>query len=208
MERHFRRLTGGFRPPLGPLPRSGLRTAPHLAGKTRAGRRTQLGWVPRSPAGSNGGGGGNRTRVRKVIRRESYRRIRPTLQPSRARRSGRRDLGAPALQHLVRGPRAGRWTSLRLYGARSSPHRRGLGRRHSLLGCESHLRVRRCDVPAFLTRRESPACTLCFSPPVETSTPPGSRVRGSPRVRFQMFAPKRRLRTGCRCRRRRRRRTR
>jgi hypothetical protein len=115
------------------------------------------------------------------LRREPYKLIRPTLLPSRAHRSGRRDLCAPALQHLVRGPRAGLWTSLRLYGARSSPHRRGPGRRHSLLGCESHLRVRRCEFPAFLTRRRAPGLLSLFqSPrrdqPLSTVRRPASRV--------------------------------
>src|SRR5262249_5147337 len=42
---------------------------------------------------------------------------------SRAPRSDRRDLRAPAREDLVRSPRAGPWTSLRLSGACSVPHR-------------------------------------------------------------------------------------
>ena len=62
----------------------------------------------------------------------------------------------------------------------SVPHRRGPVRRHCLLlGSESHLLVGRCTCPTFLTRRESPACTLWFSPPVETSAPPNGGCCGA-----------------------------
>ena len=88
----------------------------------------------------------------------------------------------------------------------SVPHRRGPVRRHRLLlGGESHLLVGRCTVPTFLTRRESPACTLWFSPPVETCTPPVGRVVDrAPRSPVPMRYRPLRLRTGCRrrCRRR------
>ena len=82
----------------------------------------------------------------------------------------------------------------------SVPHRRGPVRRHRLLlGGESHLLVGRCTVPTFLTRRESPACTLWFSPPVETCTPPVGRVVDrAPRSPVPMRYRPPRLRTGCR----------
>jgi len=52
----------------------------------------------------DGGGGGNRTRVRKSFHNESYKRIRPI--ESRAPCSDRRDLGTPARLDLVRRGRA------------------------------------------------------------------------------------------------------
>ena len=111
-----------YRTPVCPGP-----TAPSMP---HAGRTTKQPGSRRNPAGRSilGGGGGNRTRVRKVFRREHYRLIRPILLLSRARRSGRRDLCAPALRHLVFGPRAGLRTSLRLYGALAQPPQAGSGK--------------------------------------------------------------------------------
>src|SRR5262249_40499284 len=88
----------------------------------------------------NGGGGGNRTRVRKSVPREILQAC-PAVWFSHASAPTGGISCVPALLLLVRSPRARHWTSLRLYGGRTSPHRRGPGERRCYLGSESQLSV-------------------------------------------------------------------
>src|SRR5262245_12318809 len=86
----------------------------------------------------DGGGGGNRTRVRTSFPRQSYRRVRPfrsRAPPLRPTGSVTRQLDWISSAAHERG----HWTSLRLYDVRSGSHRRGPGKRR-LVGLPPHER--------------------------------------------------------------------
>ena len=119
-----------------------------------------------------GGGGGNRTRVRKMIPRESYRRVRPfrsRAPPLRPAGSLTRQLDWISSSAHERGL----WTSLRLSDARIRPPQAGSGRPSLLIKQREPSARWQMNVPVFLTRPRVPGLHSLVHVPRRAQYAPG-----------------------------------
>ena len=187
-------------------PAAGKRKTPAVAGAASGGA-AGVGDRPAGRPACDGGGGGNRTRVRKPFPRESYRRVRPF--ESRARPL--RPAGSSARQPdwiSSSAPERELWTSLRLSDARIQPPQAGSGR-PSLpnLARQREPSARwQLNFPAFLTRSRVPGLHFLVHDPRRDLSPPStvSRRRDARRgarsilTRMRTTGECRRLKTECR----------